>query len=87
MSLLLNGSAELEQLVRDGLLSSLEDINQPKELAHYHLSFCCGLINLRSRVALVLSSEEGNSLTRLTGTTSSANSVNVILNRKRKLLN
>lgn len=85
VGLLLDGGAELEELVGHGLVGALEDVDQSEG----SVSFCLGnyrlRMHIRSGVSLILLGEEGDGLAGLAGTTCSANAVDVVLDREGEL--
>jgi hypothetical protein len=85
VSLLLNGGAELHELFWNGLLGSAENVDQPEFVLARVFLHKVEEVNLRARVSLVLDCEEGNCLAGLSSTASTADTVDVVLNREREL--
>lgn len=81
MGLLLDGGAELEEVLGDGLVRSLEDVDQTarRTLDQERVRSFEGWKHLRSGVGLVLYGEKGDGLTSLPGTSSTSDTVNIVL--------
>lgn len=89
VSLLLDDGAKLHQLVGNGLVGTLEDVDETISRVSLFCvqlkRICVSKDYLRSRVRLVLDSEHGDGLASLAGSTSSSNAVDVILDSEREL--
>lgn len=84
MLLLLHRRAEFQQLVRDQLIGSFEDINQATKLVNKKTVIAKK--NLRSRVCFIMFGKQSDGQSILTRSSSSTNSVDIVFYLQWELL-